>query len=286
MPPGLRVTIYTQVERQSLHLDLAPLDLAWSNPAVNASLMEEAIVERLRANPEIARESRIFIFPELTLTGFVTEHSDRVALKNEGSEVRAVRDLAARHGVAILFGYPEATGNKPFNTLLLLDDHGRDLARYRKQHLFTAGKAPEAAAYERGQSGTLVKYRGWRIGFGVCFDLRFPSMFQPYAEAPADLVILPACWIGGPGKTHQFQTLSAARAIELQTFFAALSRSGSDPNAGYAGEIFCFSPLGELMPHTNGFDLDPAELEKARRLQVSASVKREYHAAEGGLSKK
>jgi predicted amidohydrolase len=162
------------------------------------------------------------------------------------------------------------------NTVLLVSPSGEDLADYQKTHLYTVGKPPESESYQSGRTGTLVLYRGWKIGFGICFDLRFPALFQAYAQSEADLVILPACWLGGPGKSAQFKTLSSARAIEGQYFFAALNRSGKDPFSFYEGEALCFLPKGESLLAKNGFDLDPALLDEARKLKVRPSDLEEY----------
>jgi predicted amidohydrolase len=255
--------------------------LAWEDISKNLASTEEAISSRLKVTPEISPESRVFVFPETLLTGFVTSGAAQVAVDRNGTEVRAFRELAKKYRTALIIGFPErvAGQEKPHNTLLMISHGGEDLADYQKIHLYTAGAAPESSHYERGDVGTLVNYRGWKIGFGICFDLRFPEMFQVYAKAGAELVILPACWIGGPGKARQFEILSAARAIEGQCFFGALNRSGKDPHVSYEGDVWCFSPKGEPLKEVSsgqGFDLDPALLEDARKLLVRGSDLEEY----------
>lgn len=268
--------------RLSLHLDLVPLDLAWGDPARNLALSEEAIIQALRENPDIPSDSRIFVFPEVSLTGFQTTDAGAFALERDSAQVRGMMDLAKRHRVGIIFGFPEKLGgsDKPYNTLIFASPDGGEVADYRKIHLYTAGAAPESEHYVSGDSGSLAHYRGWKIGFGLCFDLRFPSLFQSYAREGADLVILPACWIGGPGKADQFRILSAARAIEGQFFFAALNRSGKDPTYFYEGDVWCFSPRGVARPPcakgAGGFDLDPALLDEARHLSIRASDREQY----------
>lgn len=264
--------------REKLHLDLIPLDLAWADPAENLRRMEAAIDTRLAATAGISPESRIFVFPELTLTAFVTEGSDRVALSRAAPEVEKARALAKKFNTAIVFGFPEKVEreNRPVNTLLFVSPEGEDRADYQKLHLFTGSQPPETASYRPGSSCTLLQYRGWKIGFGICFDLRFPAMFQSLAREEADLVILPACWVGGPGKSDQFRTLSAARAIETQSFFASLNRSGKDPQYFYEGEVLVHGPKGEPLEESNGLTLDPALLEEARKLKLRPSDLEEY----------
>jgi predicted amidohydrolase len=260
-----------------LHLDLIPLDLAWSDPKTNVSRMEAAISERLKENPAIDSRSRIFVFPELTLTGFVTTEPEKAALERGDTNVTAVLALAEKYQVAVVFGFPERSGEmKPYNTLLLVDPKGRIVADYQKIHLFTVGNPSEAEVYEAGDAGTLVRYRGWNIGFGICFDLRFSGLFHAYAKNETDLIILPACWLGGSGKARQFLSMSSAHAITGQCFFAALNRSGNDPHYSFEGDVLCFSPKGEPVVNRSGFDLNPSLVEDARKLQVRPSDREEY----------
>lgn len=263
---------------QPLHLDLIPMDLAWADPKENVRRMESAIAERLNVDFNVPSESRIFVFPEVSLTAFVTDGSEDAALDRNAPEVQQVRELARKYRTAVVFGFPEkwSDSKQPLNTLLFVSPEGEDLADYQKLHLFTAGASPESDHYQRGDSGTLLVYRGWKIGFGICFDLRFPTMFQSYAREGVDLIILPACWIGGPGKSYQFRTLSTARAIENQCFFAALNRSGKDNQYSYEGEVLCFGPKGDPLEGSAGFSLDPTLLEEARKLKIRPSDLEEY----------
>jgi predicted amidohydrolase len=263
--------------KQPLHLDLIPIDLAWGNPRENLSRIESAIERRLKETPSISPQERLFVFPETALTGFVTEKSHEAALDRNGPELEQARQIAKKHSVGLIVGFPEKSGQaRPFNTLLVISPEGRDLADYQKIHLYTVGKPSESESYERGSTGTIFSYRGWKIALAICFDLRFSGLFLSYAHEGADLVILPSCWIGGTGKSYQFKTLSAARSIEGQFFFAALNRSGKDPFASYEGEALCFGPKGEALSDAGGFRLDPALLEEARKLQVRPSDLEEY----------
>ena len=266
------------MSRLPLHLDLIPMDLAWADARANIRLMDEAIQSRMKERSDIPSDARVFVFPEVALTAFVTDRSGDVALPRLGPEVEAVRALAGKYKTAIVFGFPERVEGqeKPYNTLLFVSPQGEDLADYQKLHLYTASSPPESESYQHGQSGTVLTYRGWKIAFAICFDLRFSNLFHAYAQAGADLVVLPACWIGGPGKSVQLQTLSAARAIEGQCFFAALNRSGKDPSASYEGEVLCFAPRGEPLVEKTGFDLDSALLDEARKLKVRPSDLEEY----------
>jgi predicted amidohydrolase len=266
------------MSKPDLFIDPIPMNLVWNDPNANLQAMRSEITSRLKKSAQIDSKNRIFVFPELTLTGFVTENPELSALEREHEAVQGVRNLASEFKTSIVFGFPERQEGvgSPWNTLVFIDPMGRELGDYQKMHLFTAGSPSEHSTYEAGTSGTIIEFQGWKIAFGICFDLRFPQLFQAYARESADLVILPACWVGGPGKSHQFQTLSAAHAIAGQYYFLSVNRAGSDPHFPYEGEALLYSPRGEQIEGDSPYKLTEEALLQARKLSVRVSDRESY----------
>jgi omega-amidase len=274
------------MSKSDLFLEPVALNLVWKDPQANVKAMRAEIAQRLQKSPEVSSQDRIFVFPELTLTGFVTTDPGSSALHREDQAIQSVHDLAKEFKTAIVFGFPERQegprAHVPWNTLIFVDPSGEELADYQKIHLFTAGSPSEHTTYEAGTSGVIVEYRGWKIAFGICFDLRFPPLFSEYAKEGADLVILPACWVGGAGKSHQLQTLSAAHAIAGQYYFLSVNRSGEDPNFKFEGETLVYSPKGELLKGEAPFRISDSVLQEARKLSVRPSDRPDYLVLKGG----
>ena len=267
------------MKRLPLHIQPVPLDLAWGDPQENLRRVEAAVLRGLRAAPSVSSESRIFLFPELTLTAFVTRDPLSFCLRPMDAELKALCSIARRHRTALVAGFPERNPNsprRPFNTVVLVDPSGKVAASYRKTHLFTLGAQPETASYSAGEGGLVCDYRGWRIAFAVCFDIRFPRLFHSYARAGADLILVPACWVGGPHKSYQFKTVNSAHAVLTQAYVAAVNRSGRDPAYAYDGSAYVFSPFGEDILKGGPCALDPEELERCRSLKVRPSDRRDY----------
>jgi predicted amidohydrolase len=254
------------MSKQPLRLQLFPMDLAWADPLENVARMERALETRIS---ESASEETIAVFPEMTLTGFMLEGV--LPLTPDAEPVKRARALAARFHTAIIFGYPERApdGGKPWNRLELVGPDGTTLVAYRKKRLFTRGSPSEYELYTPGDLEGVVEYRGWKIALRICFDLRFAELFDPLRKEAVDLVVLAACWLGGPHKAEQFRILSAARAISAQCYLAALNRSGSDPNANYEGDAHVFRPQGNALEHNpEGVLLNPSALTEARKLKL------------------
>lgn len=257
-------------------LRIAPvaLDLAWNDPEKNLELIDGELTRRLE-RAQGPSEAHLFLFPELTLTGFVTQ--DPKILSLDHPAVKELQGLAAKHKTALVAGFPErAEKAKPRNAAVLIDPGGRIAASYRKLHLFTLGRSPESAHYDAGDAGLIVDYRGWKLAFAICFDIRFSRLFHEYARAGADAILVPSCWVGGPHKSEQYRTLNSAHAILTQAYVAAVNRSGKDPFYEYDGSEYVFSPFGEQLYRGAAVRLDRAELDKARSLAVRPSDRADY----------
>ena len=247
------------------------MDLAWNDPEENLKRMERLLRARLERSKQAPPESQIFVFPELTLTGFVTKEPVSFSLKPPSPFVERLSRLASQFKTGLVAGFPEANPAdpaRPYNAAALFGPDGGIAASYRKMKLFTAGSSPEASVYAPGDSIKTVDYRGWKIGFAICFDIRFPEIFVDYAKARADLVVIPACWIGGPHKSLQFRTLAVAHAVWTQAYVLAVNRSGRDPFYEYDGSEYVFSPFGESVYRGEPVPLDEKTLEECRKLAV------------------
>jgi nitrilase len=54
-----------------------------------------------------------------------------------------------------------------------------------------------------------------KLGFAICYDLRFPELFRKLADAGADLIAIPSAFTFQTGSDH-WEVLLRARAIETQ----------------------------------------------------------------------
>lgn len=269
--------------RDPLYLQPTALDLAWNDPEENLRRIDAAVAARLKKAKNVPPEAQLFLFPELTLTGFVTQKPMALSLDPPHAHVTALREIARRRRIGLVAGIPEPNpldAKKPFNTSLLIGPDGRIRAKYRKMHLFTLGKASEVNGYRAGAAGTVVDYRGWKLGFAICFDIRFSALFLEYAKEEVDLLLVSSCWVGGPHKAHQYKTLNSSHAILTQAYVAAVNRFGKDPFFTYEAAEYVFSPFGENVYRKKPLKLNPALLEKSRGLVVRPGDRDSYSVAD------
>lgn len=125
------------------------------------------------------------------------------------------------HGGSII----EQGSEKLFNTTVVFNPDGTELARYRKMHLFDI-VAPdgtgyrESAAYGAGDEVVTYGVDGTRVGCAICYDIRFPDLFWKLREQGAEVIFLPSAFTQATGRDH-WEALLRGRAIETQCWLAA-----------------------------------------------------------------
>jgi len=117
------------------------------------------------------------------------------------------------------------------NTTVVFNRDGEEIARYRKIHLFDV-TTPDGASYRESATvkagDKVVTYdcEGVTVGCSICYDLRFPDLFQALAERGAEMIAMPAAFTMQTGKDH-WEVLLRARAIETETYVCASAQTGS-----------------------------------------------------------
>jgi predicted amidohydrolase len=204
-----------------------------------------ANIETLSLQAErAARESaRLLIAPEMILSGYnigpqaISERAER----SDGASAQAIADIARRHGIAILYGYPERAEGHIYNSIQLIERDGKSLANYRKSHLFGA---IDCDAFSPGSDETvLADVDGWRVGFLICYDVEFPENVRRLALAGADFVAVPTAVMPPYDSvaTHMVPT----RAYENHLFVAYANRCASENGLDYIGQSCVVGPDGK-----------------------------------------
>jgi deaminated glutathione amidase len=179
----------------------------------------------------------------------------KARFEDEDQVLSAVRAAAAKAGIWVHLGSLalKADGAKLANRGFVIDASGGVRARYDKIHLFdvdlpTGESWRESAMYEAGSGAVIVSDTPvGRLGLTICYDLRFPELFQRLSDAGADVISVPAAFTVPTGKAH-WQVLLRARAIEAELFVVAAAQSGrhEDGRETY-GHSLVADPWGEVL---------------------------------------
>ncbi len=207
----------------------------------------------------------------------------------DGPAYEAMRDLAARHKVFIHAGsmLEKAEGDERIhNTTVVFDRGGAEIARYRKIHMFDIvtpdGVAyRESASFKAGERVVTYVCEGVTIGCAICYDLRFPALFQALVARGAQVIALPSAFTLQTGKDH-WEVLCRARAIETQTWFCAPAQTGthaigSEHRQTY-GHSMVIDPWGLVTAQaSDGPGIASARLDLARVAKVRQGMPVQSH---------
>ncbi|WP_255439164.1 carbon-nitrogen hydrolase family protein [Aestuariibacter sp. GS-14] len=174
--------------------------------------------------------------------------------QGKGPIQTALQALARQHNCYLVSGTLPMQCNNPDKftaSSLLISPQGEQIAHYQKIHLFDVSVADNTRSYfeskytQPGAQVVVADTPIGRIGMAVCYDVRFPGLFDAMGEI--DILVLPAAFTKVTGAAH-WHTLLKARAVEKQCFVVAANQTGVHQNGRETfGHSVILSPWGEQL---------------------------------------
>ena len=209
-------------------------------------------------NKAIDLGSDIIALPECA-TALQGDPSNTIKLAKTQSEnisLKILKEIAKTNSVHILIGsLPIKTNNKITNRSFLIGPNGKTLYKYDKIHMFDVNlpngeSYKESDTYSPGSKAVLAKVKLQKIvkiGMTICYDLRFPKLFQDLAINGAEIITVPSAFSKNTGKLH-WHTLLRARAIETGCFIIAPAQTGTHCKGRKTyGHSLIISPWGKII---------------------------------------
>ncbi len=249
----------------------------------------------------VEQGAEFILTPEVTNCISTSRDHQQEVLHHEGDDptLASLRADAKEHGVWLVIGSLGLKTDDPdgrfANRSFLIDPHGEIVARYDKIHMFDVQVTPtetwkESSAYRPGAQAVLARTPFANVGMAVCYDVRFPELFQSLSEAGAQILTIPAAFSPVTGAAH-WHTLLRTRAIETGCFVIAPAQTGTHASAAHKtrdtyGHSLVVSPWGEVIVDAGTeagvsiFELDLAQTDAARAKVPSMSHKRPFNGPE------
>lgn len=245
-----------------MKIALVSLDQQWENKAAN----KQKVAATLALIAARYTDIDLVVYPEMTLTGFTME-SERIKEAEGSSDTIAFfEEQAKKYGVNIAFGVVLSKGEKATNNLVVVSEQGV-LATYAKIHPFSY--AGEDNYYQAGDELKKLTIGGTTIGLTICYDLRFPELYQGYSK-DCQVLLNIANW--PERRVTHWKALIKARAIENQVFVVGVNRIGKDGNGlQYVASSEIVSPYGEelkgvsLSEEVAVYEIDLGEVAQYRK---------------------
>lgn len=166
--------------------------------------------------------------------------------------------------------------SKVYPRCYFYNDQGEEQGYYDKIHLFDVDIADAQGRYRESDmflSGDQIKVFPTpygNVGLTICYDLRFPYLFDRLRKAGADIISVVAAFTEATGRAH-WQPLLQARGIEQQCYILGSNQWGQhDSKRRTFGHSMVVSPWGEILdelPEGSGIACAEIDLEEVKRIR-------------------
>jgi len=261
------------------------------DPDANAATLVDAIGEAAGGG------AAMLFTPEMS--GLLDRDRSRAAhhVVPEGDNpvLAAVREAAKGSAIWVALGsiaVQRADGRWANRSLLVAPD-GSIAARYDKIHMFdvelaTGERWRESAAYAPGEEVVTARTPLGLLGLAVCYDIRFPALFEQFGRLKCDAIAIPAAFTVPTGKAH-WHLLQRARAVEASAWVIAAAQVGTHEDGRQTfGHSLVVDPWGEVVLDMGGegpglgfAEIDAARTADIRRQLPSLANKRMFHTLGG-----
>ncbi|MFV0322179.1 MAG: carbon-nitrogen hydrolase family protein [Alphaproteobacteria bacterium] len=236
--------------------------------AVQMNSQSEKIINLKQAEDLISQiveleNPQLVCLPEtFDCLGGGAQHSQKQAEAfPDGEAYNTMANIAKKYNIWLHAGsMHELAGERWYNSSVVFNNEGQEVAKYRKIHLFDVAipGGPTFKESDRVAPGDIrtITYdlpNGLRVGCAICYDLRFPELFQNLREKGAHIVVIPSAFTLQTGMEH-WEVLLRARAIENQCFIIAPNQTGQHDNGKRSsyGHTMIVDPWGQVIARRAG----------------------------------
>ncbi|XP_044462727.1 deaminated glutathione amidase, chloroplastic/cytosolic [Mangifera indica] len=266
--PKHNLTATSRLNSFSVQLRAGNPDSAMSSSAksVRVAVAQMTSINDLAANfatctrlvkEAVSAGAKLLCFPEnFSYVAAKDGDSLKVAEPLDGPIMQQYCSLARESNIWLSLGGFQEKGTDDAhlsNTHVVIDDVGNIRSTYKKIHLFDVdvpgGRSYKESSFtEAGKNVVAVDSPFGRLGLTVCYDLRFPELYQLLRfQYEVQVLLVPSAFTKVTGEAH-WEILLRARAIETQCYVIAASQAGKhNDNRESYGDSLIIDPWGKVV---------------------------------------
>lgn len=193
------------------------------------------------------------VLPEMFICPYNKKAISAAAQPEEGEAWQSMSEAAKQQHVYLVAGsIPEKADGHIYSTAYVFDREGRQIAKYRKLHMFDIDVAggqyySESSVVTAGNEICVAETEFGPVGVAICYDIRFPELFRLMQQRGAKVVVLPASFNRTTGPAH-WELLMRARALDQEMYVLGCAAAG-DLAGSYNGwgHSIAVDPWGAIM---------------------------------------
>ncbi len=206
-------------------------------------------------NQAIKNKSDLIITPETSsLMSSSRETLFKYSLEmNKDPILKKIKEVSKKYKKWILLGsICVRVKNKLRNRSILVGPNGKIVKYYDKINMFDV-KIPnkeqhkESKTFKAGNKLVTANLPWGKIGFTICFDLRFPELYRNLSKKNLSFIAVPSAFTKFTGQKH-WLALLRARAIENFCYIFAPAQTGKNTSKRETfGHTAIISPDGKIL---------------------------------------
>ena len=230
----------------------------------------------------IKKKSDFIVTPECSSIMHLNRKNliNNISYMNKDIYCLGIRKIAKKYKKWILIGslITKNSKNQLVNRSVLISPLGRVASYYDKIHMYDAKlsnkeRYNESKTFKPGKKIKTYNLPWGKLGFSICYDLRFPNMFRKLAKTGCLFISVPSAFTKTTGEKH-WHSLLKARAIENYCYIFAPAQGGAHSNGRRTyGHSLIVSPDGkiikELRSNSQGYISAIIYPETAKKLRQS-----------------
>ena len=224
---------------------------AKSTPAENAKVLKKFFEKTKKFKPDL------ICTPECSniITNDKNYLKEKATYEYNCPILNMAKIYANANNVSINIGsllLKEKNKKKLVNRSIFINPKGKIIKRYDKIHMFDVNISEkethrESNTFQAGKNIALLNLNNIKIGFTICYDLRFPNLFRKLAKKGSTVILMPAAFTVPSGKAH-WEIMIRSRAIENSLFVIGTNMCGTHHNNRKTyGHSILVDPWGKII---------------------------------------
>jgi predicted amidohydrolase len=277
--------MYNTIKKWRVKMKIAAIQLCSAlEPELNITKIQSFIEMAKVQEPNL---EAVFL-PELFYSMSDGTEASPFLVEKGNEHYLAIQNLAVKNNVYLIGGTAatvDPNSEKALNRTSNFDPKGIELENYDKMHLFSVDLSrhksntviDEGIVYQCGNEPKLLQLTSdWKIGLGICFDVRFPELYIHYFSQGANIMTVASAFTVPTGKAH-WEILVKARAIENQSYVIAVDQWGNhNSKIKTYGHSMIVSPWGEVIANAGegeGYILADLQLDEVEKVKSRLDVR-------------
>jgi omega-amidase len=162
------------------------------------------------------KKVRLLVFQECAACGYPTiesSHIRNIEFEGLASNLKEIQEYAEKYGMYIALGTIRKDGLSHYNTIQLINPKGELVGTYDKRALW----GWDLDNFQPGKDLGVFEIDDIKVGFRICFEIRFPEYFRELFKAKAELCFVSFSDTSDQDSLQRYELIKshlATRAVE------------------------------------------------------------------------